>query len=144
MKASNISYLRLQVPKEEETLYYFESMPGYYVASTDVPTKDPGDEDPRMVLISHLLMSLPHALVLKHNCGDMKVLVPFRIPVRSLVASAPVSNIMTFLPTTHKDAPKSRKVFFYDVHPTGQFLIPGDTASLLYLLLCHLNSRQYA
>jgi hypothetical protein len=150
-KTGRDNRVRYNLYVEEDTRYYCDSLPGYYVASTDIPAKeqasnDDMQEDPRQTLLTPQLTSLPHALLLKHNCGDFKVMVPFRFPVRSPVMGEPLSAVLTFLPRLNESTPLSgmRRVFIWDAHSSGQFILPNDMVGLLYLALCHVLSRNYA
>ena len=95
---------------------------------------------------SKLTNGLPNSIALTNDVGNRYVLTPSYGMARTKVKNLPLNTVD--YPQSEADLPWSGTVslpyFIYEVHPTGEDLLPQSVAAALYLVYARLVKRDYA
>jgi len=117
--------------KQRITRLYSKDFNGLYIS------------DERPGFLRRHLRSLPQAIVLSSDIGELSLLAPCLSVTCPSVSSAPFSTELVLNRDDSWRQCLSSRFFVYPLHASGAFLMTPDTSSAMYLAAMCLLRRDY-
>ena len=119
------------------------SRAGFFIS--DSHCVNAGTQPKGVEMLSQLVSTIPHSLILENNSGDLVVLAPNHEMRRPVVKDKPFSSELIFHRSSNqwKEVMHDTPIFLYPVHTSRTILLAKTLDAALYLIVLNFIRRDY-